>query len=80
MKTDCQGCGTKWDEEGECEVQEFSANCPCIECLIKPMCDVACGEFDSFFTDAWISLKNKRVLLKSPKKDKNGENDEAYIM
>jgi len=72
----CKGCLTQiynYEEEGiediACESSEFNninyecGICPCTNCIVKIMCDEACGSFDlwQFMIDTTGSSNQEKV-------------------
>ena len=49
---DCKGCRTYLSYP--CHIlsiiieERIELPCPCVECIIKPMCLTACGDFDKY--------------------------------
>ena len=56
MNKYCKGCFTMRNEDGSerfCgnHVNNGKGECPCTNCLIKPMCNSACDDYDKFDSD-----------------------------
>ncbi len=49
MSERCKGCRIIDDEQGVCEFVRHSDECPCIECLVKVICETACKEYNAFY-------------------------------
>ena len=45
----CKGCPT-YNYKSACSQSEYNKNgeCPCCECLIKPMCEITCQKFENW--------------------------------
>ena len=50
-ESECKGCKTLglMKDPYVCDFIRHSDKCPCIECLIKPMCGTACKEYNAFY-------------------------------
>lgn len=54
MSKYCKGCFTNngYDKIDivACDVQQFNhrGNCPCVKCVVKPMCTAACPDYFAF--------------------------------
>ncbi len=57
MKTECKGCASRY---GSCV--HWSYICPCVECLIKGICQDSCNNYNIFADKC--SPDNKRITWK----------------
>ncbi len=61
MRKECEGCSIL-KPNGDCNLvnaviesnEGILDKCPCKECLIKVMCNVACPEYDTFWKQTLI--------------------------
>lgn len=58
MHEGCKGCR---DEDTLCAKQEIEAICPCVDCLIKPMCRYSCELLRVFVAENLEELKRVNV-------------------
>jgi hypothetical protein len=64
----CHGCLVGYNSDVYCSPRErgFEKNCPCVNCLIKPICDQPCEKYDLFLfiVNAELRIKAKRRKVK----------------
>lgn len=78
MIEECKGC-LLWEKHiseqtppCSCLVEfpEMAYRCPCVDCLIKPMCKTGCSSYQEF-TTRWVkALHSKRTSAHHVKKVK----------
>ena len=54
MHKGCKGCR---DEKSLCAKQNINSICPCLNCLVKPMCAISCELLKVFVAENLEDLK-----------------------
>jgi|WetSurSiteA1Bulk_404760.scaffolds.fasta_scaffold00195_6 hypothetical protein len=64
INSDCQGCrNQKGKREYECNFRFISKNanlCPCVRCIVRPMCKLSCTKFQR----AYIDVLDSKVVTR----------------
>ena len=69
MGNECKGCKTYKGEKSHCSIEinphmSETNKCPCLTCLIKSMCDYACGDLIKYATMAADKKHNREAWRK----------------
>ena len=53
----CKGCPSS----SGCDYKEYSDICPCIKCLVKVTCRIACDELHDFLESVYLLDKTRKI-------------------
>ena len=70
----CKGCGRKVIYcviQPKFKYKNKYTRCPCLKCLVKPMCKVNCDSYEEYKWGFWGMVKNTRRYKQARKRRTN---------